>query len=483
NIFEIQDEISLIIADKLREQFGHFEIQDHLVEKQTESIDAYEYSLKAKFHFNKWNGEGMRKAISFYEKAIELDSTYTEALIGLADSFAFMGGMGFMPFEEAWGKTAQLTHEAHQLNDQLPGVRYQLSNMAFWTTCDYEEAFIQISKAIELNPNYAQAQQFTSFLYIVAGEQKKSRKHLEIALAIDPLSRETLFFNALFHYMIGDFSTALGQLDSCLEQNPENMPVHVTKCYCLLALGRYSEVLHYFDNTPPELIPPDEMVGLATLVYTLTGDAPNAAKYLSQLQEDALAPGGFNANSYLFLFYAASGENDKAFEWLDDAIKNRSPLMLMRFADPLAISLRADPRYADYQKIIFRKQVPTKKSKPKKKLLNADAIASYSNRLLAHFEEATPYLDPDLSLRSLAAQIEIHPNQLSWLLNEKLHKNFNEFVNHYRVEAFKRIAKDPKNAGFTIVAIAYDCGFNSKTVFNTYFKKETGLTPKQFLKQ
>jgi AraC-like DNA-binding protein len=76
----------------------------------------------------------------------------------------------------------------------------------------------------------------------------------------------------------------------------------------------------------------------------------------------------------------------------------------------------------------------------------------------------------------------MNPNQLSWLLNESLGKNFNEFINQYRVETFKNLAKDPANANITVLGLAYDSGFNSKTVFNTYFKKETGLTPKQFLK-
>jgi YesN/AraC family two-component response regulator len=86
-------------------------------------------------------------------------------------------------------------------------------------------------------------------------------------------------------------------------------------------------------------------------------------------------------------------------------------------------------------------------------------------------------------LRSLADQIAIHPNQLSWLLNESIGRNFSDFINHFRVKAFKELSKDPKNKHITLLGLAYDSGFNSKTVFNTYFKKETGLTPKQFLKQ
>jgi TolB-like protein len=63
NIFEIQDEISLLIADKLREQYGHLEINDHLVPRKTESLDTWEYAMKARYHFNKWNPADVQEAI------------------------------------------------------------------------------------------------------------------------------------------------------------------------------------------------------------------------------------------------------------------------------------------------------------------------------------------------------------------------------------------------------------------------------------
>ena len=78
------------------------------------------------------------------------------------------------------------------------------------------------------------------------------------------------------------------------------------------------------------------------------------------------------------------------------------------------------------------------------------------------------YLETNLTLRLLANQIDIHPNQLSWLLNENIGQNFNTFINKYRIEAFKLNARNPKNAHLTIEGLAYESGFNSKTVFNTY---------------
>ena len=482
NIFEIQDEISLIIADKLREQFGHFEIQDHLVEKQTDSIDAYEYSLKAKFIRNKWNPEDVKKAISLYEKALELDPNHTESHLGLADCYSFMGTTGFMPFEEAWGKTVEYTNKALELNDQLSGVHYQLANQAFFIESDYKKSLREMTKAVQINPNNAEAQQFMSFLYIVSGDREKSKAHLDLAISINPLSEETQFFNAYFHYMIEDFEKSLELLDNCLEVNNKNIPAHSVKTICLLMLGRYDEVIGYFDKIPQEVVILGEKTGAISLAYAFKKDEVNTAKYLKKLLKQAKEPDGFQADSYLFLLYAVMGEIDKAFEWVSEAIKNRSTLLQLRFADPLVDPLKNDPRYLEFQKIIYPVDLKGEAKKKKKILLDKKTIETYSDRLINHIHKEEPYLDPNLSLRSLADQIDIHPNQLSWLLNESLGKNFNEFINHYRIETFKSLSKDPKNSNITIMGLAYDSGFNSKTVFNTYFKKETGLTPKQFLK-
>ncbi len=482
NIFEIQDEISLLIADKLREQFGHFEIQKHLVEKQTDSIAAYEYSLKAKFHFNKWNPEDMRVAISLYEKALEIDPGHTRSLVGLADAYGFMAMTGFMSFEEAWGKSTQLINKALSIDDQLPGAYYQKANLSFFTACDFRASFKHATKAIEINPNYVEAQQFMSFLHILSGEKEKSRQHLDIALSIDPLSQETLFFSGYLDYMLENYSRSLEQLDMCLEVNPKNIPALSVKSICLLKIGLLDKAIRFFDEIPSDVVILGEKTGVLALAYAFRKDNLNTAKYMTQLLEQAKGPDGFTANSYLFLLYAVMGEKDKAFEWINEAIKNNSSLLLLRFADPLVNTLKSDSRYAEFQKILFRKDLSGQNLK-KKELLDKNTINTYTTLLLDHINDDRPYLDATLSLRSLADQIDIHPNQLSWLLNESLGKNFSEFINHYRVDAFKQLAKDPKNAHITLLGLAYESGFNSKTVFNTYFKKETGLTPNQYLKQ
>jgi len=156
--------------------------------------------------------------------------------------------------------------------------------------------------------------------------------------------------------------------------------------------------------------------------------------------------------------------------------------LLILFADPLVDPIKDDPRYQKIRKIIFPETKEIETPKAKKTLLDDQTANRYANYLMEFIKKEEPYLDPTLSLRFLAEKTDIQPNQLSWLLNEKFGKNFNDFINHFRVQTFKKLAKDTKNKHLTLMALAYDSGFNSKTVFNTYFKKETGLTPKEFVK-
>jgi len=482
NIFEIQDEVSVIIADKLREHFGHLEFNAPLVIKKTDNINAYEYCLKAKFYEKKWNSEDVKMAISLYEKALALDSKYAEAHLGLAECYSFLGTTTSIPFEEGWGKTIKHTNQALALNGESSGVHYQLSNQAFFIESDYNKALIEAKKAIALNPNNAEAQQNISFLYTLAGDREKSSIHLEIALSINPLSEETLFFRAYYHYMTQDYLQALEMVDQCLCANDKNIPAHSIKATCLLQLGRYDEVINYFDNIPAEIIIQGEKTGIVGLAYAIKKDRDNTYIYLEKLIAQSKEEDGFAADSYLFMMYVIMGDLDKAFEWVEQAIENNSFLLFLRYVDPIVNPLKNDSRYDVFKKKIFLTDQLAGGAKQKTPLLNATKSAEYATLLLAYLSEKEPFLNPDLSLRELANQIEIHPNHLSWLLNNNFGKNYNEFINKYRIEAFKLNAKAPENANLTIEGLAYESGFNSKTVFNTYFKKETGLTPKQFLK-
>lgn len=97
--------------------------------------------------------------------------------------------------------------------------------------------------------------------------------------------------------------------------------------------------------------------------------------------------------------------------------------------------------------------------------------------LLQYMNEQKPYLMPEITLAALAGDLKVTPEFLSGIINSKLGKNFYDFINHYRIEEFKASCVVTENKDFTLIAIAYDCGFNSKPTFNRVFKNATGCTP------
>ena len=93
------------------------------------------------------------------------------------------------------------------------------------------------------------------------------------------------------------------------------------------------------------------------------------------------------------------------------------------------------------------------------------------------------YENLELSLNDLANQLQVHPNVLSQVINMQEGMTFFDYINFHRVEAFKKMVKQPENQKFTLLGLAYDAGFNSKTSFNRNFKKATGFAPSDYLKQ
>ena len=105
------------------------------------------------------------------------------------------------------------------------------------------------------------------------------------------------------------------------------------------------------------------------------------------------------------------------------------------------------------------------------------------DRLTRFMKEEKPYLEPTLSLQELASRLDVPPRELSILINHHLSKHFFDFVNDFRIEHAKDILSDPSKQDLTILEILYEVGFNSKSSFNSAFKKVTGFTPTQFRKK
>lgn len=103
-------------------------------------------------------------------------------------------------------------------------------------------------------------------------------------------------------------------------------------------------------------------------------------------------------------------------------------------------------------------------------------------QLLAYMQKERPFLEPQLTIEELADMLKIKPKNLSQVINECLNQNFFDFINRYRIEEARRLLTNPSDKKITVQEVLYKVGFNSKSSFNTLFKKYTGVTPSEFKK-
>jgi AraC-like DNA-binding protein len=117
---------------------------------------------------------------------------------------------------------------------------------------------------------------------------------------------------------------------------------------------------------------------------------------------------------------------------------------------------------------------------PVKRVIPDIDTAFWKQKLLDLMEAEKPHLEPELSLANLARKLKIAPTLLSLVINTAFEKNFNDFVNAYRVEDFKNRLENADVRHLTLLGVAFDCGFNSKATFNRAFKKHTGQSPSEY---
>lgn len=129
------------------------------------------------------------------------------------------------------------------------------------------------------------------------------------------------------------------------------------------------------------------------------------------------------------------------------------------------------------------KEDEEKSNRYKKSGLKDDQADHHLEKLIDYMNTSLVWKDPELSLAKISEDIEIPKHFISQVLNEKLKKNFYTFVNEYRTEYAKQLMVMPQYKNWTIISIAFECGFNSKTAFNIFFKKHTNMTPTEYKKK
>ena len=478
DIFDLEDEISLTIAEEVRNNFGHFEIQEHLIEQPTSSVDAYQMYLKGRSFQLKWTPEGLNQAINYYNKAIALDKNYAKAYYANLQCFGLSAMWGYIPYDEAMESAINNLLMAKELDASLPEYPLSYVGKFLWGEWDFKNAYIHIKKVLAINPNHIDGLEALTELFIALGFFDMALPYANKLLEVDPLSANNHYTLAHIHYFQGLFDKALENVDYALTLNPELELAHHLKCFCLIWLNKKQQFQEFIHNT--SLI--EEKNLLFRLVNEKYIDVPHQIiEKWSRLSKDKtmLVP-------YDVFILANSHQTVTAFSLLKEMIDQRRGQIINYRQDPFLRPLHKINGFTDLHRSNLSSADITSTKKDEEKgtanVLDKDQIKKLKGKLLSYFKEDEPFLNPQLNLQFVAQVLELNNNKISFLINQAFDVNFNDFVNSYRLEHFKLIALDSNNSHLTILGLAYDSGFNSKTVFNTYFKKIEGVTPRAWMK-
>jgi TolB-like protein/class 3 adenylate cyclase len=173
DIFQVQDEISLKILNRLKENFS-VKKNEPLKKVPTENLDAYNLYLKGRFHWNKSNPEEIIKAIKNFEEAIIIDPGFALPYCALAYCYSFMGSSGLMPPADAFSKAKDYALKAIELDPDHPESHLSLATIKFFHNWDFEGAEVSMNKAVSLNLNSSLINQVHGWFLIAKGDFEKA---------------------------------------------------------------------------------------------------------------------------------------------------------------------------------------------------------------------------------------------------------------------------------------------------------------------
>ncbi|PHN07774.1 AraC family transcriptional regulator [Flavilitoribacter nigricans DSM 23189 = NBRC 102662] len=481
DIFAVQDEISLLIADQIRENFGHLEIQDHLIAAPTQNIQAYNLYLKARYNHLKWDSEGISQGIRYYQECIELDPGFALPYFGIGFSYAMRA---------SWGGNNSLVQTAEEylqkgarLDDQSYLGHFTRATISFWGKWDFKAGHREYQQAMALNPSFTEAEEGLAELYTVIGAFEKAMHHTQNILVLNPLSPNHYYTKGNILFLSRQYEAALESLHAGLQVDPNFLFAIEMSQLCYIMLQDYAG-LDAFLQAHPQAQRPHMCRALYKLMY------PDEAVDIDLKNAGVLDKAGSGTDLFPWHLYLQIylGHHDLALDMLEEAVRNQSGKLASFRYSPLLEPLHTYDRFDALVRETFHpSRLPEETTAAAaeasgKKSLDEREVEHYMNTTVEVLEQEKLYLDPALSLKTLAERLDLHPNKLSRLLNDHIGKNFNEFVNSYRLETFKVLALDPANSHLTLLGLAYESGFNSKTVFNAFFKKMEGKTPRAWLK-
>lgn len=346
---KVQDEISLQLVDALALSLSGNE-KTALTKRYTESADAYQLYLKGRYHWNKRNYEALAEAERLFRNAIEKDPNFALAYVGLVDKLAMDNPTAISAEEKI-----QSLNKALELDPNLAEAHASLGLVRMFQHWDWKGAKEAFEHSIELNPGYASAHQWYATLLGIQGKTDEAKGEMRRALEINPLSHNFLTDLGEAHYFAREYERAEEYCHKALEIYPDFFNAHVLLQHIYLQRGEDEKYI-------------EASIRSNRVWQTFSDQAPKEKerfeKHFAKEREDFKKVGlrNYIAARYFRVplsksthyerawYYALFGEKEKALDNLEDAYENKQFMLAFVRADPVFDNLRAEPRFTELLK-------------------------------------------------------------------------------------------------------------------------------------
>jgi serine/threonine-protein kinase len=344
-VFAVEEAIAREIADALRVQLSSDQ-KKRLRKRPTENTEAYQLYLKGRFHWNKRNEQGIRKAIVHFEQAVEQDPAYAQAYAGLADCYALLPNYAGEPPREFVPRAEAAARRALELDDTIAEAHASLGMAQYSFNWNWRESEREFQRAVELNPNYATAHHWYAYLLMLLGRFDEALAKLARARELDPLS---LIINATSGYILYFARRTDEAIEHCeralaLEENFSPSQYMLGLVY--QQKGWHDRAIACFQKS---LALSGEHAGCdaASLAhaYALAGRTSEAQKILDDIKHRSAER--FVPPFFVALISAGLGDQETALEWLEKSFAARDFYLIYLKIEPRLDPLRRNSRFAD----------------------------------------------------------------------------------------------------------------------------------------
>jgi len=345
DVLALQGEVARAIAKEIKVKLTPQE-QARLASARSVNPEAHELYLKGRYYWNKRTLESFQKAIEYFQKALEKDPKYGLAYAGLADCYAKAAPVNLagLSLKEAQEKARAAAMKALELDNSLAEAHTSLG-VVLRNDWDLTGSERELKRAIELNPSYAWARENYADYLIVERRLQEGIAEAQHALELDPVSLDANKDLGWIFYIARQYDQALGQLQKTLEMDPNFVFTHFWLGFVYERKGMFDQAISEFQKAVSLTSGDPEMTLLLARAFAVSGDKLQARKLL----KTALGSGRRMHLSpvWIAVTYESLGERDEAFKWLTKGYEERSDDMLYLKVEPVFVSLRFDPRFAE----------------------------------------------------------------------------------------------------------------------------------------